>query len=179
MSVERYRHATRITRGPLAPGVKGTRQTLQIMARLVADEGTNPVIRGKALEILKAAGRRSADATLDALGALHDFVANRVRFELDPPQFETLQAPTFTLRYGAGDCDDKATLLGALVNGAGLDVPLRFRVVGAQLAHPDRYSHVYVVARHGYRDVPMDATYAGTPMGWQIPGVRRMGDFAL
>lgn len=107
-------------------------------------------------------------------------MSDQIKFTPDLPQAETLQSPAFTLRFGAGDCDDKSTLLASLAGAAGLsDAPMRFRVVAADARAPRSFSHVYLVARHGLRDVPLDATYSGTPMGWQVPVRYRTGDFPL
>lgn len=97
--------------------------------------------------------------------ALHRFVRDEIRYVKDVNLVETLQTPEATLRLGSGDCDDKATLLAALLESIGH--PARFVAVGFQ---PGRLSHVYVETRIGPTWVPAETTEP-VNLGWSPPGV--------
>jgi transglutaminase-like putative cysteine protease len=97
--------------------------------------------------------------------AVFGFVRDQIRFVRDIDQVETLQTPSKTLAAGAGDCDDKSTLLGALLLSIGH--PTRFVAVGDA---PDQYSHVFVETLIGNTWVPADAT-EDVQLGWYPPGM--------
>lgn len=156
----------KVTRGRLADGDRGTAQTLEIMRGLVHRGSREIEVRAAAIEVIRSAGVRPHDH-LGEVEALFRFVRDRVHFVNDIAGVETLQGPRATLSIGAGDCDDKATLLASLLGTIG--IPSSFKVVGANLRSPGRFSHVYLVAHVGGRNIPLDPTYAGTPPGWQIP----------
>jgi transglutaminase-like putative cysteine protease len=163
-----------ITRGSLPLGVAGTRKTLAMMQRLAQDGAKQLPVREAAISIVRDSGVSGHDR-LGALRALFEFVRDRIYFVGDVAGVETLQSPRYTLSIGAGDCDDRSTLLAALARAIG--IPVRFRVIAANRSRPSQFSHVYLVAQVGGRDVPMDTTYPNTPLGWQFPGPMRVGDF--
>jgi transglutaminase-like putative cysteine protease len=99
------------------------------------------------------------------LRALFNFVRDRIRYVKDVRGLETLQTPPATLEVGQGDCDDKSTLLAALLESIGH--PTRF--VAAGFVQPGRYSHVYVESRAGSRWIALDATMPHDA-GWMPPG---------
>jgi transglutaminase-like putative cysteine protease len=99
------------------------------------------------------------------LRALFNFVRDRIRYVKDVRGLETLQTPPATLEVGQGDCDDKSTLLAALLESIGH--PTRFVAVG--FVQPGRYSHVYVESRAGSRWIALDATMPHDA-GWMPPG---------
>ena len=163
-----------VIRGTLSPGVAGTRQTLALMRDLARSGAADPVVRDRALLILRSSSVADHDYAGE-LKALFEFVRDRVRFTRDPVDVETLQIPRRTLEVLAGDCDDKATLLVALLRAVGNPAELRYRAIGT--SRP-QFSHVYVVARLGGTLIAMDPTRRSTPIGWQYPQPRALEDFA-
>lgn len=73
----------------------------------------------RAAELVQGMVGDAQPGTRAWLQALHRFARDAVRFE--PERGEVLQAPGVTILRGAGDCDDKAILIGfavAVVGGA-------------------------------------------------------------
>lgn len=168
---------TPVWRGRLKAGRAGTRQTLEIMRGLVRQGRSDVRVRETAVQIVRGAGIPGHDFARE-LATLFAFVRDRIRFTRDPVGVELLQGARYTLERGAGDCDDKATLLAALLESIGHPAELRFRAIGVRPGSP-QFSHVYVVARLGGREIPLDPTYAGTPVGWQYPRPTVMKDLPL
>jgi transglutaminase-like putative cysteine protease len=102
---------------------------------------------------------------LREVAALHEFVRDSIRYVKDPEGIELVQTPeaTLTLRYG--DCDDKSTLLAALLLATGH--PCRFVAVGF---NGNSFSHVLVEAKSGDKWIPAE-TIIQKPLGWFPPGV--------
>ncbi len=167
---------TRVSRGPLPSGHAGTRVTLELMRELARRGSTDPEVRELALAIVARVPAHQPAAELDAL---FRYVRDRIRFTNDPVGVELLQDPRTTLRLGAGDCDDRAVLLAALMLSIGICADLRFRVIGVDPLRPREFSHVYLVARVGGTDVPLDPTFGSTPAGWEHPRPTLTGDFPL
>jgi len=92
---------------------------------------------------------------------LYRFVRDSIRYVQDVNEIETVQEPQKTLEFGAGDCDDKATLLAALLESIGH--PTRFVAIGFE---PGIFSHVYVESRIGDSWVAMETTEP-VEMGWE------------
>ena len=166
----------RITRGTLPSGEAGTRKTLQLMQRLALEGSRNVTVREAAINAVRQAGARPHDHEAEAF-ALFAFVRDRVRFTRDILNVETLQGPRYTLHVMAGDCDDRATLLAAMMRAIGLPADLSFRV-SASNPNSRAFSHVYVVARIGGKVIPLDPTYPNNMPGFE-PARSRFGDFSL
>lgn len=156
--------------GRLPPGAAGTRATLVMMQRLAREGARDPAVIEAARDILRRAGVRGHDV-LGEVRALFTFARDRVRYTRDPVGVELLQTPARTLRTLVGDCDDKSTLLAALLHAVGHPAQLLFRAVAANPSRPGMYSHVYVVANVAGRRVPLDPTPPDAPMGWQVSGI--------
>ena len=159
------RGETAVRRTTIPGGRAGTIATLRAMRGLAHEGARDMAVREAAIAILNRAGVRGHDFPGE-VRALYNHVRDRVRFTRDIAGVETLQAPRYTLRMGFGDCDDKATALAALLGSIGHRSGIVFRAIGTS---PTGYSHVYPVVRVDGRDVPMDATYTGTPLGWEHP----------
>jgi transglutaminase-like putative cysteine protease len=164
----------KVTRGNLADGDRGIAQTLDIMRGLIHKGSRELEVRAAAIDAIR--GVRPHDHRGE-VNALFRFVRDRIHFVNDVAGVETLQGPRATLSIGAGDCDDKATLLASLLGAVGISSSLR--VVAANRRAPGRFSHVYVVAHVGGRNIPLDPTYARTPPGWQVPGALRRAEVAV
>jgi transglutaminase-like putative cysteine protease len=154
-------------------GVPGTLATLRLMEQL-ADEGSrDPIVRGWALAAVAGAPPHDHAAEL---AALHQRARDGIAFRRDHVAMETLQTARRTLEWMAGDCDDFSILLAAALRSIGFPARLAFRVIGKQAG---AYGHVYVVARLGNREIPLDAIHRETPFGWQYPNPAMKGDYAL
>lgn len=164
--------------GAIPGGDRGTRVTLDAMKKLAVAGARDPGVRQTAITVVQAAGVMGHDPE-SQLVALHEFVRDRILFVGDVAGVETVQSPAVTLRFAAGDCDDRATLLAALIRSIGIPANLRFRVIAANPNRRRDFSHVYVVATLGGRNIPLDPTYRSNAAGYQYPNATRMGDYAL
>lgn len=131
-------------------GSAGVRETLSIMAKLARDGKKAVPVRLAALQITQHLKQKN---WLGEIRALHAFVRDRIRYVRDVRGVETLQDPIRTLQFRAGDCDDKSTLLAALLLSIGH--PVRFHAIGFRRG---AYSHVYTETRHGNRWIPLETT---------------------
>lgn len=146
------------TRRPLLPitlmgipdGVAGTVTTLNVMRKLARTGRLTPLVRATVLEAVGGLDQKDFSGEVRAL---HQYVRDRIRYVRDPIGAELVQTPEATIRLGAGDCDDKSTLLASML--ASIGVPPRFVAVGMR---PGSYSHVYVEARLGTRWIPLETT---------------------
>lgn len=159
----------------ISSGDRGTAETLSLMRRMALEGAKDPSVRDTAIWIV---GQAVAPAhnPLAQLGALFRFVRDQVLFIGDVRNVETLQTPAKTLEIGAGDCDDRATLLVALARSIGIAADFTFRVVAANPANRGAFSHVYAVARINGRKIAMDPTYRSNALGYQFPAVFRIGE---
>lgn len=144
--------------GSLPPDAAGTNTTLKLMSSLVKQFKRDPMIRDTALSLV--AGLRPRDWTGEAR-RLYEYVRDNIRYTRDVSRVETLQTPPVTMDVEAGDCDDKSTLLAALLESVGH--PTRFVATGYR--EPQSYSHVYVETLLGTKWIPLDAS-TDKPFGW-------------
>lgn len=144
--------------GSLPSGPQGTHATLRMMRQLVHQYKSDTHVRGVALDVVS--GVRPKD-WLGEIRALFEYVRDRIRYVRDIAGVETLQTPPVTIDLEAGDCDDKSTLLSALLASVGHES--RFVAVG--YTNPGDYQHVYVEAKLDDRWVPLDPTVM-QPFGW-------------
>lgn len=101
-------------------------------------------IRNKAVEITtdgfwNGKGLQQKDFAGEARRLL-EYVRDNIRYVRDIADVETLHDPVTLLKVGAGDCDDKAILLAALLLSIGHD---RLRFVAAAF-EPGQFSHVWL-----------------------------------
>lgn len=120
---------------------------------------------------------------LARLQALWRWMRNHVAYINDGAAGERVQSPEVTLRERAGDCDDQATLLAAMILATfdvvetpdGAAWPATFAVCGEvckQAGEPaGRWVHVYVVADCGGQLVPLDPTARPGFAFGETPGV--------
>lgn len=153
--------------GELPGGALQTPATLALMSGIVRRYKTHRAVRGAALDLTAELAQKDWPGEVRAL---FEFVRDRIRYVRDVRGVETVQTPDATLDIGAGDCDDKATLLAALLESIGYQT--RFAAVGSR---PGRYSHVFVEARErvGAPWIALDATEP-VAAGWRPPGVSYM-----
>lgn len=150
----------------LPSGRAGTLATLNHMRDFVRASIRSPeqIVRERALRILDAAGVPQRKYWQSAR-ALHAFVRDEIKYVRDPVGVELVQTPEKTLQLGYGDCDDKSTLLAALLESTGH--PARFTVI-AFGGNP--FSHVLAETRLDNRWVPAE-TIIPKPLGWFPTGV--------
>lgn len=145
--------------GSLPSGQDGTRTTLQLMRAFVQHYKSDQSVRGLALELVRPLPPKDR---LNEIRVLFEYVRDNIRYVHDIAGIETLQTPPATIELEAGDCDDKSTLLAALL--ASIGYRSRFVAVGYRQAGD--YQHVYVEGDYNGQWIPMDATMA-QPFGWR------------
>lgn len=151
-------------------GPAGTAATLRIMRDFVKGSTRDPdqLIRSKARELLSHVPPRQWFAEIRAL---HGYVRDQIRYLRDPVDVELVQTPEKTIEFAQGDCDDKSTLLGALLHSVGH--PVRFAALGFE-GRP--FSHVLVETRVNHTGVdkrdwlPLETIVPKEP-GWFPDGV--------
>jgi transglutaminase-like putative cysteine protease len=148
----------------LAPGAE-TRDTLKIMRQLALASLTDPAHTIRLLAISLTQGVQQRD-WLGHVQALQRWVRDNIKFMRDPDQFELVQTPQKTIEIGAGDCDDKATLLAALLESIGH--PAQFVAIGLD---GGTFSHVLVRTKIGNTWVPAETIVPGAEVGWWPSGV--------
>lgn len=146
----------------ISDGPRGTRQTLRLMAQLVREATRNtPAIRNRAADLVAFV---PGQGFREQARLLFQFVRDQIRYLGDVNGVETIQAPDVTLSLGYGDCDDKATLLAALLESIGH--PARFVAVG--FGAPGEFDHVFLETKIGSDWIPMETTVDDAPMGWAV-----------
>lgn len=146
-----------------ADGLPGVKQTLALMRRCKNDYKIHPAIRGLAIALTMGLPQKDYAAEI---AALTDYVKYRVRYIRDVAGVETVQTPLKTLELGQGDCDDKVTLLGALLESIGH--PCRFRAMGFR---PGSLCHVICDVSYQGKWLPLETTEPEAP-GWEPPGIQ-------
>lgn len=137
------------------------------MARLAREGSRRIEIRNLAVELTtrgfgSAAGLRQKDFLGEAR-RLSDWVRDHIRYVGDIEDVETIADPVSILRIGAGDCDDKATLLAALLLSIG-HTP-RFVALAQQ---PGQFNHVWVQDLVDGRWIDLETTEP-LPFGKSVP----------
>lgn len=147
-------------------GDAGTRETLKIMSEYARASVRNPaqIVRRQAIALLGSLPPRQ---WVLEMKTLHAFVRDQIRYMKDPHNLELVQTPEVTLELGVGDCDDKATLLAALLSASGH--PAQFVAVSFDSGP---FSHVLVETQIGNRWIPLE-TIIPKDAGWFPPGVKR------
>jgi transglutaminase-like putative cysteine protease len=134
-----------------------------MMTELVKNGKKNASVRAKALALTHDLPQKDK---LGEIRALFNFVQNNIRYVRDISGVETLAYPEQVLVQESGDCDDKSTLLAALLESIGH--PTRFLAVGFQ---PGNFSHVFVETIVGNKKWLSLDTTEPQPMGWRPPGI--------
>lgn len=156
--------------GSIPNGFAGTKETLRIMRDFARQAVRDPrqIVRQKAESLVRDLPPRKYFAEVRAL---HEFVRDQIRYLRDPVGVERVATPEATLEIGQGDCDDKATLLAALLDSIGH--PAQFVAVGL---NGEGFSHVLVETKvnntgNARRDwMPLE-TIIDRPAGWFPSGV--------
>jgi transglutaminase-like putative cysteine protease len=143
-------------------GVGGIEATLAHMTAYVREYKTAPQVRGLARELTMHLAQKNFTGEVNAL---FEFVRDQIRYLGDVADVETLHTPVVTLDNGAGDCDDKATLLAALLES--INHKTRFVAAGFRFGELE---HVFVETKIGDRWISLDPTEP-VAMGWAPPGI--------
>jgi len=127
------------------------------MARYANQSKTDWRIRSLALDLVKGLDQK------DYLGeatAIHRFVRDGIRYVRDINGVETVSTPLETLKIMQGDCDDKATLIAALLESIGFQC--RFVAVGKS---PGDWCHVLTQCKIRDKWLSLECTEPVNP-GW-------------
>lgn len=144
----------------ISHGNEGVRETLHLMAELAREYRRHPAV----IELARMAtlGVPARDAQAEAV-TLMNFVRAEVRYVPDVRDVELIMTPERLFTIGAGDCDDLALALAALLESLG--IATRFVAMGE---NGSDLTHVYVEAQVNGRWLALDATEPH-PAGWR-PG---------
>lgn len=146
---------------PIGEGMAGIFDTVALMRRLAREGSRDIRIRNAAAQVIYLQPERSERHEVESLFA---FVRDHVRYMRDPLFYEAVAIPAQVLALGYGDCDDKATLLAAMLESVGY--LSRFVVTG--YADPNRPEHVYLQVLIGQDWVNADPT-EHMPLGYAPP----------
>ena len=148
--------------GYIPKGYLGTGRTVEHIKALIRAGVKNFYVRQKAIDILLEKEVRPKDY-LGEIRTLFEWVQQNVRYTKDPFRLEVLHSARRMLELRAGDCDDLAILLGAMLESIGH--PVRLVLTGPDPLRPRLFTHVYLEAYHRGRWIPLDPTMPH-PMGW-------------
>lgn len=150
----------------ISNGSAGMVETLKVMRQFARDAVRDPEqrIRDKARELLSGIPPRQWMAEIKSM---HAYVRDSIRYMRDPVDLELVQTPEKTIELGVGDCDDKATLLAALLTASGH--PSQFVAIGFGT---NGFSHVLVETQVGTRWMPLE-TIIPVEAGWFPDDVTR------
>jgi len=154
-----------MTLGFLPGGATGTSVTLNHMVKLARDGAKDPLVIQTAGALVKNLPQYDR---LGEIQALHAYVRDAIRYTNDPVDMELLRTPRAIIEDGVGDCDDKSTLLAALLRAIGR--PSRF--VAIAMNGSDQYSHVLVQTpwNKGYMTLE---TIKPVAAGWSPAGATK------
>jgi transglutaminase-like putative cysteine protease len=140
-------------------GPAGTTVTLETMRQLANAGKTYLPLRNLALDIVSHVPPKNWPREA---AALHAYVRDQVIYRKDVHGVETVQTiPAMMQRTPmVGDCDDKATLLAAMLETLGHQA--RFVAAGR---HPGRFEHVWVQTPINNQWVDMETTMKGWSLG--------------
>jgi len=140
--------------------------TLRLMRQMIDEAKCDPRIMSAAHGVIYLQAERDE---LAEVGALFEYVRDRIRYVRDVHNVETLCYPAMTLQRLIGDCDDQTMLLCALCEASGYPT----RLVMAQYQSGD-WEHVYcqVFVRGQWMDC--DPIERSAYLGWSAPDPTRL-----
>jgi len=173
-------------RVPIAPGLRGTRESLELAARLAAGSLLDPMfplwVRRK---ILIEPGQDPRDVP-GVFKRIHDYVKANIGYQPDPLVYmdpdtgesvtDYIQSPHWSFFVeGIGDCLAHAGAVLAMSSALGHG--FGFKTLRADPATPDRFSHVYGVLGYASPSGPVwiaaDTTVPGGGLGVEMPDIWR------
>lgn len=114
-----------------------TKETLDLMARFINKDRNDPALCRIARRITQ--GARGPE---DEAERIHRWVRTWIKYKPDPPGAELVQDAEAVLQNRIGDCDDMATLAGALLRCLGHQIePL---AVWWKVPKRERFTHAVV-----------------------------------
>lgn len=145
----------------ISDGPAGAVQTIASMRQLVMEATRDPAqqIRDTALQIIGTAGY------VGQVRAIQSWVQQHIRYVRDPPSIELVQTPQKTLQWAAGDCDDQAVLVAALLDSVGH--PTQFYAVGFR---GGPLEHILTRTKIGTQWVAVE-TIKPVTLGFLPPGI--------
>ena len=162
----RYRSASptspKVSLDHIPTGWRGTQKTIEHVQALIRAGAKDFYVRQKAIDILLEQHVKPKDY-LAEIKALFEWVQQHIRYTKDTFQVEVLHSAKRMLELRAGDCDDMAILLGAMLEAIGH--PVRLVLSGPNPLRQDLFTHIYLEVFHKGRWIPLDATMP-YPMGW-------------
>ncbi|HKM99463.1 MAG TPA: transglutaminase-like domain-containing protein [Candidatus Binataceae bacterium] len=164
-------------RTPLLNGEPGTAQTIALMRRLIDQAVSDAQFVRFAIDIVRSVPAFEETSEVEAL---YSWVKRNIRFTKDPVTKEKLYPPAELLKIRAGDCDDIAMLLGALLIAIGY--PARLITVSANAEQPNEFSHVYTEAEVPTGSgnwIPLDAARVDSQFGLEPPTYFRKRAWSL
>lgn len=141
-------------------GARGTLDTLKLMRTVTRAGKKSLTIRQLAASLVSGAQQKDYQGEARII---HTFVRDRIRYVRDIRGIETIQTPDKTLEFGYGDCDDKSTLVAAMLESIGH--PTRFVAMGLR---DGQFSHVYVETKMGTKWIGVETTEP-VEFGWTPP----------
>jgi transglutaminase-like putative cysteine protease len=152
----------KITRGYIPKGYPGTLATVGYVSHLIKQGAKDFCVRQTAIDILRNYRIRPKDY-FGEIAALFHWVQNNIRYTKDIFKVELLHTARRMLHLRAGDCDDMAILLGAMLEATGH--PVRLVIVGQNPRRQNLYSHIYLETQCRGQWIPLDPTMQ-KPLGW-------------
>lgn len=146
----------------ISGGYDGTLRTIEHIVELIKQGAKDFHVRQTAIDILVERAVKPKDY-LGEIKALFEWVQQNVRYTKDTVRVEVLHSAHRMLELRAGDCDDMAILLGAMLESIGH--PVRLALSGPDPVRQDLFTHIYVEVFHKGRWIALDATMP-YPMGW-------------
>jgi hypothetical protein len=148
--------------GQIPKGYPGTKRTVEHIKALIRAGAKDFYVRQRAIDILLEKGVKPKDYPGE-IKALFEWVQRNVRYTKDPFRVEVLHSARRMLELRAGDCDDMAILLGAMLEAIGH--PVRLVLAGPFPLRPRLFTHVYLEVYHKGRWIPWTPP-CPTQMGW-------------
>lgn len=146
----------------MPPGLGGIDHTLNQMRSLTDRYKSDPVIYQLSRNLVRDLPQKDYHSEINSI---FSFVQNNIRYTRDINGVETVQTPAKTLEVEQGDCDDKSTLLAALLESVGFKT--RFHAMGFRKNH---INHVLLEVYIDNEWLALDATEPQL-MGWKPPGI--------
>jgi hypothetical protein len=143
-------------------GYRGTLKTVEHIIDLIKQGAKDFYVRQTAIDILLQRGIKPKDY-LGEIKALFEWVQQNVRYTKDTFRVEILHSARRMLELRAGDCDDMAILLGAMLEAIGH--PVRLVLTGPDPLRLRLFTHIYLEVFHKGRWIPLDTTMPHS-MGW-------------
>ena len=152
----------------LPDGDAGIVKTINRMEALVnGPQGIgSALVRQSALAAVRGSVRNVTE-----IQAVFDWVRRNIEFRGEAE--ETIQSPEATLNFGAGDCDDHAMLIAAMLKSLGYQA--QFKTVATARDSPNEFSHVYAVVKDKITGkwLPLDSTQSCAFPGWEPDDITR------